>query len=63
MSEGALELTYCEICLSNLEDDRFDYRFDFPVCHECVAKEEEVICGDCLYTIGKDCRCRKEERE
>jgi hypothetical protein len=29
-------MTYCEECLENLHDDAFDYRFDRPVCQECV---------------------------
>lgn len=32
------ELTYCEKCLDNLDDEKFDYRFEYPVCHECVYK-------------------------
>ena len=51
-------LTYCEVCLLNLEDESFDYRFDFPVCHECVAKEDVVICGDCLHPLT-GCNCRR----
>lgn len=34
------DLTYCEMCLENLEDDAFDYRFDYPVCFECVEELE-----------------------
>lgn len=30
------DLTYCEECLENLDDEKFDYRFDRPICHECV---------------------------
>ena len=30
-------LTYCENCLENLDEDKFDYRVDFPVCHQCVT--------------------------
>lgn len=51
------DLTYCEVCLTNLEDEGFDYRFDFPICHECVVKQEAVICGDCLYSL-ETCNCR-----
>jgi len=29
-------LTYCENCLENLDEDKFDYRFERPVCQECV---------------------------
>lgn len=29
-------MTYCEECVRNLEDDLFDYRFESPVCFECV---------------------------
>lgn len=42
------ELTYCEECEKNLEDNKFDYRFDRPVCLECVEKnpdlEQEIKC-------------------
>ena len=42
------ELTYCEECELNLEDSKFDYRFDRPICFECVEKnpdlEKEVEC-------------------
>ena len=51
-------LTYCEGCLENLDDDKFDYRFDFPICHDCVREEECVICGDCLYPLTS-CDCRR----
>jgi hypothetical protein len=34
------DLTYCENCLDNLDDDKFDYRFDYPICHECVTELE-----------------------
>ena len=30
------ERTYCVICTKNFDDDGFDYRFDSPICHECV---------------------------
>ena len=29
------DLTYCEECFENIEDDLFDYRFERPVCQEC----------------------------
>lgn len=29
------ELTYCEVCLENLDDEQFDYRFDTPICLKC----------------------------
>ncbi len=29
------DLTYCEECLGNFEDEKFDYRFDRPICLEC----------------------------
>ena len=29
-------LTYCENCLENFDDEGFDYRFEFPICHQCV---------------------------
>lgn len=34
------DLTYCEKCFVNFEDDSFDYRFDFPVCFQCVEDLE-----------------------
>ena len=30
------EKTYCENCLENLDDDEFDYRYDFPICLDCT---------------------------
>ena len=30
------ERTYCVICTKNFDDDGFDYRFESPICHECV---------------------------
>jgi len=30
------DLTYCEECYENLDDTKFDYRFDSPICQECV---------------------------
>jgi hypothetical protein len=57
-----LDLTYCEVCLTNLEDEGFDYRFDFPICHNCVRERgESVICGDCLYPLNT-CGCRRGRR-
>lgn len=37
------ERTYCTICTNNFDDDGFDYRFDFPICHECVDEITEII--------------------
>jgi len=31
-----MTLTYCEVCSENLDDEAFDYRFDFPICLNCV---------------------------
>jgi hypothetical protein len=56
-----LDLTYCEVCLTNLEDEGFDYRFDFPICHQCVEKGGAVICGDCLDLLSV-CGCRRGSR-
>jgi hypothetical protein len=39
-------LTYCEVCLENLEDDAFDYRFEFPICKECVLDIQEGKSGN-----------------
>jgi hypothetical protein len=30
------EAPYCELCYTNTE--AFDYRFDYPVCNDCVDK-------------------------
>jgi recombinational DNA repair protein (RecF pathway) len=35
-----VDLTYCDLCLRNLPDEKFDYRFDKPVCLECGEKIE-----------------------
>jgi len=32
------DLTYCEECLENLDEDLFDYRFERPVCLECAQE-------------------------
>jgi hypothetical protein len=40
-------LTYCEKCLVNMEDDRFDYRFDYPVCFPCVEENGLRLCEIC----------------
>jgi formylmethanofuran dehydrogenase subunit E len=29
---------YCEECLEDMHEDNFDYRFEYPVCFECVEK-------------------------
>ena len=26
---------YCEFCLRYLDDDKFDYRYDFLLCLDC----------------------------
>lgn len=31
-------MTYCEKCSLNLDDEAFDYRFEYPICFECVQK-------------------------
>jgi formylmethanofuran dehydrogenase subunit E len=31
-----MEDTYCEECLENTKDENFDYRFERPVCQDCV---------------------------
>jgi hypothetical protein len=36
------ELTYCEECELNLEESKFDYRFDRPVCLGCVEKNADL---------------------
>lgn len=32
-------MTYCQTCLENLPDEKFDYRFDTPICLGCGEKE------------------------
>lgn len=34
------ERTYCQKCNNNYGYDEFDYRFDYPVCHKCVRKNQ-----------------------
>jgi hypothetical protein len=36
------ERTYCEVCCTNFDDDGFDYRFDYPICHSCVEIKKVV---------------------
>lgn len=36
------ERTYCVVCVTNYDDDGFDYRFDFPICHKCVTHIKEM---------------------
>ena len=31
------DLAYCEKCFNNY-DEEFDYRFEYPVCKNCVTK-------------------------
>ena len=31
-----IDETYCEECSMNTNEDNFDYRFDRPICLECV---------------------------
>jgi hypothetical protein len=33
-----LDMTYCQECLENLPDEKFDYRFDTPICLGCGTK-------------------------
>jgi len=59
------ELTYCEECVRNLEDDKFDYRFNRPVCLECVEQKNldpEKECEDHtwnLWLADKENRCEE----
>ena len=32
------ELTYCEKCTTSLDDEGFDYRFEYPICFKCVYR-------------------------
>lgn len=40
MSED--QRTYCVVCANNYDDDGFDYRFDSPICHQCVTHIKET---------------------
>ncbi len=37
-----LEMTYCEECEENFEEEKFDYRFDRPVCQDCAEQNPEL---------------------
>ena len=37
------ELTYCESCLVNMEDDFFDFRFEYPICLTCAPMYELLL--------------------
>jgi hypothetical protein len=37
------DLTYCEICFRNLDDEQFNYLFEYPVCLECADEEEIAL--------------------
>jgi hypothetical protein len=32
-------LTYCDNCERNLGDEKFDYRFDYPICLDCTNNQ------------------------
>lgn len=34
------EQLYCIQCDTNYDDDEFDYRFDEPICFDCVNELE-----------------------
>jgi hypothetical protein len=36
-------LTYCEHCFINMEDDFFDFRFEYPICLFCAPKYELLL--------------------
>ena len=46
------DLTYCEECLGNFEDERFDYRFERPICLSCA---EDLPCDDHEYDNNNIC--------
>ena len=48
------DLTYCEYCLDNLEAEMFDYRFEFPVCLNCVESLELEPDEDGFVNDGDD---------
>lgn len=37
------DLTYCEGCLTNMEDDFFDFRFEYPICLTCAPMYELLL--------------------
>ena len=37
------ERPYCSDCYENLDDDGFDYRYEYPLCLDCGAKHEEEL--------------------
>lgn len=37
------DLTYCEHCLINMEDDFFDFRFEYPICLNCAPMYEILL--------------------
>lgn len=50
--------TYCEVCLEVLTDDDFDYRFDYPICLECVDEVIDKVWGtvegQCAWCLKAD---------
>lgn len=46
------DLTYCEKCLKNYDDDGFDYRFDQPICLDCGS--EYPMCNNCEDPMDPD---------
>jgi hypothetical protein len=42
LTKGQLmtDLTYCENCQINMEDDFFDFRFEYPICLTCSPMYE-----------------------
>jgi hypothetical protein len=39
------DLTYCENCQVNMEDDFFDFRFEYPICLTCSPLYELFLEG------------------
>ena len=52
MSED--ERGYCSDCFTNLNDDEYDYRYDYPLCMKCGENHENELSEDQLTGEGED---------
>jgi len=39
------DLTYCENCQINMQDDFYDFRFEYPICLTCSPLYELFLEG------------------
>ena len=37
------ERGYCSDCFTNLDDDEYDYRYEYPLCLKCGANHEDEL--------------------